>query len=185
MSETAQELSEYEQAKLIPLKNPLLAGVLTWLVPGWGQYYQGRTAKAVLFFLCIVPTFVAGCVLGSSQETGLARNVYFSWRFQDRRLFFIPQACLGIAALPAGFQAMQLNSGSSAPLGSFMAPPKLYPNDNTGVAPTLEVITSKLHFLFELGMYLTVIAGLMNLLAIFDAIDGPLIGVGKKEKTDS
>lgn len=168
-------LSEYDRVKNIDLKNPVIAGVLTWLVPGLGHYYQGRTAKAVLFFLCIVPTFLVGCLLGSSSETGAARNVYYSWRYSDRRLFFIPQACLGMATIPAGLQAMAVNAGSAPPLGRFMAPPQLEVGDRSGVAPTLAEIALHLHFLFELGTYLTVMAGLMNLLAIFDAIDGPLV----------
>jgi hypothetical protein len=166
---------EYESVKQINLKNPLTAGILSWLVPGLGHYYQGRTAKAALFFLCIVPTFIIGCALGSSSEAGIARDVYYSWRLQDQRLFFIPQAFLGMAAIPAGLQAFQLNNGGSPPLGSFMAPPQLRPNDPTGAAPTLDQIAFDLHFFFELGTYLTVIAGLMNLLVIFDAVDGPMV----------
>lgn len=183
-------VSEYDRVKEIDLKNPVLAGVLTWLVPGWGHYYQGRTTKAILFFLCIVPTFVVGCVLGSGFEkddnpTGVARNVYYSWRYQDKRLFFIPQACLGIAAIPAGFQAMQVQSGHPPLLGRFMAPPQLEPGDRTGVPPTLGTITHRLNFLFELGTYLTVIAGLMNLMAIFDAIDGPLVYRQEEKEEDA
>jgi hypothetical protein len=168
-------ISEYEQVKTIDLKNPVIAGVLTWLVPGLGHYYQGRIAKAILFFFCIVPTFWVGCVLGSGADTGFARNVYYSWRFQDKRLFFIPQVCLGMAAIPAGIQAIRINGGHPPLFGSFMAPPQVEEGDPTGVPPTLTEIIRKRHFLFELGTYITVIAGLMNLLVIFDAIDGPLV----------
>jgi hypothetical protein len=168
-------ISEYDQVKTIDLKNPVIAGVLTWLVPGLGHYYQGRLAKAILFFFCIVPTFCVGCVLGSGADTGFARNVYYSWRFQDKRLFFIPQVCLGMAAIPAGIQAIRINSGHPPLFGSFMAPPQVEDGDPTGVPPTLAEIFRKRHFLFELGTYITVIAGLMNLLVIFDAIDGPLV----------
>lgn len=169
------EISEYERVRKIDLKNPIIAGLLTWLLPGLGHFYQGRMLKAVLFFLCIVPTFIVGCALGSSSETGPARNVYFSWRDDDKRWSFIPQTCLGMAAIPAGIQASQVGNGKTPPFGRFMAPPKLYPADRTGVGPTLSFITARLHFLFELGTYITVIAGLMNLLAIFDAMDGPLV----------
>ena len=31
----------------IELRNPFLAAVLSWLVPGLGQIYQGRTFKGV------------------------------------------------------------------------------------------------------------------------------------------
>ena len=171
---TADIVTEYESVQKINLKNPLLAGLLAWLVPGLGHYYQGRFPKAFLFFLCITSMFLVGCYYGSSADVGVARNVYYSWRSQDRRLYFIPQACMGIAAIPAGFQAMQTNAGK-APFGSFMAPPQIEPDDRTGVPPTLTVIMQKLHFYFELGTCLTVIAGLLNLLAVFDAIDGPLV----------
>jgi hypothetical protein len=168
-------ISEYEQVKTINLKNPVIAGILTWLVPGLGHYYQGRIAKAILFFLCIVPTFWIGCVLGSGTDIGFARNVYYSWRLQDQRLFFIPQVCLGMAAIPAGIQAVCINNGHPPLFGRFMVPPQVRDGDPTGVPPTLAEIVRKRHFLFELGTYITVIAGLMNLLVIFDVIDGPLV----------
>jgi hypothetical protein len=174
MPDTVPAPSEYDQVKLIDLKNPLTAGILSWLIPGWGHYYQGRTAKAVLYFLCIVPTFIVGCILGSSRETGVARNVYYSWRYPDRRYWAIPQSCMGIAAIPAGIQALQVRSGQVPLFGRLMAPPELYDGDRTGIEPTLDTIMQKLPY-FELGTYLTMIAALMNLLVIFDAVDGPLV----------
>jgi hypothetical protein len=167
--------SEYDEIKNLDLKNPAFAGVLSWLIPGAGQYYQGRKAKAILFFLCIVPMFITGCVLGSSSETGWARNVYYSWRPEDKRLAFIAQACLGIAAIPAGIQAIQVNSGSPPPFGRFMAPPQTNDYDKMGIPPTTAKIITRLHYFIELGKYLTIVAGLMNLLVIFDAVDGPLV----------
>jgi hypothetical protein len=175
-------VSEYERVRAINLKNPVIAGILTWFIPGLGHYYQGRTMKAILFFFCIVPTFWVGCVLGSGSEIGFARNVYCSWRFQDKRLFFIPQACLGMAAIPAGLQAIQIDPGHQPLFGRFMAPPQIEEGDQTGVPPTLTEIVRKKHFLFELGTYITVIAGLMNLLVIFDAIDGPLVYQPEKKE---
>ncbi|MDR3182140.1 MAG: hypothetical protein LBT89_04325 [Planctomycetaceae bacterium] len=173
-------LPEEELIKNLNLRNPLIAGLLTWLVPGLGHYYQGRTAKAVLFFVCIVPIFLAGCVLGSNGEAGIARNVYCSWRLQDRRYFFIPQAFLGLAAVPAGVQALQLRNGQPPFLGSFMAAGKLALKDRTGAAPTIQKIQQSLPW-FEMGTYLTAIAGLMNLIVLFDAIDGPQLLPKRKE----
>jgi hypothetical protein len=165
----------------INLKNPFLAGFLAWLVPGLGHYYQGRFAKALLFFFCIVPTFLIGCRLGSSAEAGTARNVYWSWRNADQRFWMIPQGCLGLAAVPAGFHAWQIRSGQKPLLGRVMVPPKLYPGDRSGVEPSMETIQQQLP-LFELGTYLTAIAGLMNLLVIFDAADGPMSARRKEKK---
>ena len=175
------ELAEYERVQKIDLKNPALAGFYSWLIPGWGQIYQGRTTKGILFFLCVVPTFVFGCYLGSDAEVGVARNVYYSWRPGNLRIEFLAQACIGSAAIPAGFQAMRLNSGHQPPLGRFMAPPQLERGDRTGVAPTQTDIMKRLHFYYDFGAVLTVIAGLMNLLVIFDAVDGPAV-YRKEEK---
>jgi hypothetical protein len=157
----------------INLRNPYIAGLLAWLVPGLGHFYQKRYHKALIFFFCIVPTFIAGCALASSAEAGTARNVYWSWRSAEWRLWWLAQAPLGLATIPSGIQAWSVNTGQAPPFGRFMAPPKLYRGDKTGIAPLLDELRQKMPH-FELGTYLTVIAGLMNLLVIFDAIDGPI-----------
>ena len=165
----------------IDLRNPYLAGFFAWLVPGLGHYYQRRYHKAFLFFLCIVPTFVAGCALASSSEVGAARNVYWSWRAGDMRFWWLAQAPLGIAAIPSWTQAWQVGSGLPPMFGKMMAPPRRYHGDRTGAAPVLDEIRQKMPH-YELGTYLTVIAGLMNLLVIFDALDGPFAGRRKENK---
>ena len=164
----------------VNIKNPFTAGLLAWIVPGLGHYYQGRYHKAFIFFFCIMSTFIVGCALGSSAEVGIARNVYWSWRHTGVRYWWLAQAPLGLAAVPSMIQACQVNSGQPPTFGRFMAPPKLWHSDRTGVAPVLDEIRQKLP-LFELGTYLTVIAGLMNLLVIFDAIDGPALGRRKED----
>ena len=163
----------------IDIRNPLVAGFLAWLVPGWGHWYQGRYHKALIFFLCIVPMFVAGCALASSHDVGIARNVYWSWRRGDMRFWWLAQAPLGMAAIPSGIQAYLINAGKPPVFRRFMAPPKRDQEDTKGVSPTIDIVRQKLPH-YELASYLTVIACLMNLLAIFDAIDGPFIGRRKE-----
>ena len=175
-----------EELLHIDLRNPLTAGLLAWLVPGLGHYYQKRYHKAIIFFLCIVPTFIAGCALASSSEAGAARNVYWSWRPADMRFWWLAQAPIGVVAVPSWLQAWQINAGQAPPFGRLMAPPKLYHvdrnmTDRSGVAPVIDDIRKKLPH-FELGTYFTVIAGLMNLLVIFDAVDGPFIGRKESRK---
>jgi len=182
MSESKVEPPEHE---LIPidLRNPYIAGFLAWLVPGLGHYYQRRYHKALIFFLCIMPTFLVGCALGSSSETGIARNVYWSWRWSagDMRFWWLAQAPLGIVVIPTCTQAWQINSGQVPMFDRFMAPPQLHPQDRSGIAPVLDEIRRKLPH-YELGTYLVVIASLMNLLVIFDAVDGPFAGRRKEEE---
>lgn len=77
---------EQSADETIDLKEPGLAAFLAWLVPGLGHWYQGRTAKAILYFVCIMGLFGYGVYLSSSNEKcrdstgtiGYGRAVYFS-----------------------------------------------------------------------------------------------------------
>ena len=77
----------------IDLKDPLFAAFLAWLMPGLGHWYQGRRHKAVLFFVCIMGTFIYGLYLGEG------RVVYASMRDNDRRLPYLCQVGVGLPAL--------------------------------------------------------------------------------------
>lgn len=182
MSESIQKIIPGEDGKQINLKNPILAGFLAWLFPGLGHFYQGRKAKAALFAVCILPIFLFGCYLGSDKEYGVARNVYCLWQKDNRRLFFIPQAPLGLAAIPALIQNWQSQDGGKPFWNGAFAPPSVDPKKE----PTLDQIIKKLQGSFEIGTIFTVVAGLMNLLAIFDAVDGPVFpkSDGKKEEEE-
>jgi hypothetical protein len=175
VNETTQENKE---PLVIDLKNPWIVGGLAWLVPGLGHYYQGRLFKAILFAACIIPTFLLGMCLGSSQEIGFARNVYCSWREGDKRWFFIPQFCVGSVAIPAIAQSYLVDDGKTPFWNGAMSPPVLpgySKNRHLQGRPTLDDIILKLGGKFELGTLFTVVAGLMNLLVLFDAIDGPIL----------
>ena len=63
----ATEPSEKPVEEAIDLKDPALAALLAWLVPGLGHWYQGRRAKAVLYFICIMGLFAYGVYLSSSN----------------------------------------------------------------------------------------------------------------------
>lgn len=171
---------ETEDQPSIDLKNPYIAGVLAWLFPGLGHWYQGRKAKAILFTFCILPIFLFGCYLGSDKDYGIARNVYCYMKPDGRRLFFIPQAPLGLAAIPAVIQYWHTQGGNPPLWNGAMAPPSVDGSDG----PTLDDIIKKLQFSFEIGTIFTVVAGLMNLLVIFDAVDGPIYLKKKAPKTE-
>jgi hypothetical protein len=51
----------------VDLKNPLIAGVLAFLIPGAGHWYQGRRFKATIYSICILTLFVWGMILGNWQ----------------------------------------------------------------------------------------------------------------------
>lgn len=79
----------------VPLKNPGLAAVLAFLVPGLGHAYQGRLFKAVLYCVCILGTFFGGMALGDWQP------VYYRMDADHSRFSYFSQVMVGVPALPA------------------------------------------------------------------------------------
>jgi hypothetical protein len=167
---TTANSAESEAVVDIDLRDPWLAAFLAWLIPGLGHFYQRRWAKGVLFFVCILGTFLYGLAIGDGKV------VYASFRPQDRRLQFLCQAGVGLPAMPALVQSMRVRQGKQ-PWGTFMAPPKLGPNGGE-----LHIWQKELHRAFELGTVFTMIAGLLNILAIYDAWGGPVIIETSREK---
>ena len=53
--------------KTIDLKNPILAGVLGFLIPGAGHFYQGRLFKAGIYSFCILGLFFSGMAMADWQ----------------------------------------------------------------------------------------------------------------------
>lgn len=159
----------------VELKNPLVAGFLAWLVPGLGHLYQGRIAKGVLFFACLMSTYAYGCYLGGSRQTGWARVVYLAWHDDDKRLFFLCQVGMGLPSLPAIIQASRVRNGKTPLWNGFMAPPRIGPRrENAPTDLSLDELQRRLHMYFDLGTLYTAIAGLLNVLAIYDAWAGPV-----------
>jgi len=177
---------EQDGEVLIDLKDPILAAFLAWLVPGLGHYYQGRIAKAALFFTCLLGLFFYGLYLGGSSELGWGRVVYASWRTGDKRLPYFCQVGIGLAALPAIVQANRVRNSKAPWWNGFMAPPRVSDNVGDGVdnQPTIHTLHRKLHRYFEFGTVYTMVAGLLNILVIYDAWGGPVISVAGKEEDE-
>jgi TM2 domain-containing membrane protein YozV len=168
----------------VDLKDPALAAFLAWLIPGAGHLYQRRTGKGVLLMVCILGTFLFGLYLGQG------RVVYASMRPDDRRLPYFCQIGVGLPALPALVQAQRVRQGKRPLWGGIMAPPRLDgwidAKDTSGnlVRHPNELARwhYELHSYFELGTVYTMIAGLLNVLAIYDAWAGPMLVVPKQKK---
>ncbi len=84
------------------------------------------------------------------------------------RWAYICQVGVGLAALPALVQAYRAPDG---PAIGLMAPPDLTRGGDGGELGRWNYI---LHRYFELGTVYTMIAGLLNILAIYDAFAGPV-----------
>ena len=181
----------------VELKDPRLAAFLAWLVPGLGHVYQGRTGKGVLFFVCIVGTFLYGLYLGDGRVVYASTADIFSRGFLDRWQY-ICQVGVGLPALPAVVQRDRVRNGK-LPLfndfDKFMRPPKKRANfwskddalNEVRHPDELAMWNHDIGDMFEMGTVYTVIAGLLNLLVICDAYGGPLIllpPVDKKKQPD-
>ncbi|MEO8496759.1 MAG: DUF6677 family protein [Planctomycetota bacterium] len=160
----------------VDLRNPAVAAAWAWVCPGAGHIYQRRYAKGILFMVCILTTWFVGLGLGGGHV------VYASWKKDDYRWQYICQLGVGASALPAIVQSQRTKKGQKPLLDGWMAPPQNVvnyesPNDE------LAQWNLKYHSFFELGTLYTMIAGLLNVLAIYDAYAGPMI-VTTEEDSD-
>jgi hypothetical protein len=177
-----------EPELVIDLKDPRLAAFLAWLVPGLGHLYQGRTGKGLLFFVCIVGTFVYGLYIGGG------RVVYASVPSPLTRWQYFCQIGVGLPALPAVVQRERFKQGNQPLIADVMRPPDMqrgYPSrDDAGNEVSNPNELAQWHHdlgdRFEIGTVFTVIAGLLNVLVIYDAYGGPLVIAPpeKKKKKD-
>jgi hypothetical protein len=137
----------------------------------------------VLFFVCIVGTFLYGLYIGQGRVVYAATTDVFSRRFLDRWQY-ICQVGVGLPALPAYVQTWRAERGRGPLFGdNFMRPPDMsrqYSSEDQSqnVVKHPNELAKWQHDLadsFELGTVFTVIAGLLNILAIYDAHGGPLV----------
>ncbi len=169
-----------------------LAAFLSYLLPGLGQIVQGRVGKGVLYFVCLYGLFFYGLTMGSwknvwlgdySQQADvqiLGRKLPGLLKDLSYRREFAGQFWIGIAAWPAilqyqtteplpkpdepGKEAWQPKPNSI--FGSHMqAPPEA----------ELNKLQRDADKRWDLGWVFTVIAGVLNILVIYDALCGPVV----------
>lgn len=184
----------------VELRDAYWAALLAWLIPGAGHLYQRRFLKAGIFSVTILATYIAGLVIGDGQV------VYSSWRPNDYRWQFGFQAGIGLPAAPAIIQYFSVKDGKdpffanrafliarngqvieevpvgtpgSRAIGPFSPPPGPIPAYDRDV---LAIWHEEMEHRFEIGTLYTVVAGLLNLLVVYDAFAGPFIVADEKDK---
>ena len=166
----------------VRLKNPPLAALLAWLWPGAGHIYQGRIGKGILFMVCILVTYFWGLALGNGHV------VYASMKKPDIRYPYAFQIGVGLPAMPAMLQAMAAKSGKDVLGNKLMAPPGRRRPSDRPPHPVNEQMHDELAtwheigFPFEMGTLYTMVAGLLNMLVIYDAYAGPLFTDPRKKR---
>lgn len=173
----------------IDLKEPWIAAILAWALPGLGHIYQGRTGKGILFFVCILGTFFYGLYMGNSKEVYAA----VPWE-QQYRWQYLCQLGVGLPSTPMLWQRSKALKDSN--YEGFMAPPRrgqFETKDDSGNISRQPSERAKwtldTHPYSEISTVYTVVAGLLNILVICDAAAGPLLisphPDKKKKKDDS
>lgn len=150
---TAKDAPEKDAAQLLREqgKSPELAAFLAWLVPGSGHLYVGQVVKGAVSLVLILGLFLAGLFISKGEVVSLDGE-------RGHPYAFLAQVGVG---LPTGLAV--LHSKGELP-GVAFAPPE-------GKALRDPDYVSRLP-LVDLGLLFTMVAGLLNLLLIHDALRG-------------
>jgi hypothetical protein len=172
-----------------------LAAFLSYLIPGLGQIYQGRIAKGLLFFVCVYTLFFYGLYQGSGtvkvndKAYTVSSNVYLPDTADQNnplslprlaanlynRPQFLGQFWIGIAAWPAVWQYCTYDKNEPEGdklLGTF---------ERTPSQDALNALNTSRDKLIDLGWVYTVIAGVLNIMVIYDALAGPAFPARERE----
>lgn len=170
-----------------------LAGFLSFLVPGLGQIYQGRVAKGLLFFVCLMSLFHLGAAMGNWQNVYIPTEIPGNFA-QNRtrptlkdgllnRWHYPGQFWIGIAAWPAlwQFYEMPLPSAEKFPFWNrYQRAPR--EDDRETEKNNVNRFLVNSDKTPDMGLMYTVIAGVLNILVIYDAFAGPAFPPSKKRK---
>ena len=174
-------------------KYDFLAAFLTYLIPGLGQVVQGRIGKGVLYFVCLYGLFIYGMALGQMKNVWLAdtKNLpkvqtpilggEMNGLFRDLsyRKEFLAQFWIGAFAWPA-----LLQYATTEPLPAMGADEANWKPKPHGLLKTYMQAPSEAELNelqrdgdknWDLGWVFTVVAGVLNILVIYDALAGPLV----------
>lgn len=214
MSNPPSPVDPLENFPKVELRDARLAAFLAWLVPGLGHLYQRRYGKGLLFMIAILGIFGYGMWLGSGRVVYLATvDPIGNFSKFKERWHYLCQIGIGLPALPAVVQTWRVESGRE-PLGQFERPPytsrdvyRIWSNDQTKAAEEDDKIRRShdqtesknpvlhqgelqkwqhdLGFRWEIGTVYTMMAGLLNVLAICDARWGPLFHLPNKRPDDT
>jgi hypothetical protein len=159
----------------LPREPSPIGAILSYLIPGLGQICQGRFGKGLLFMVSLLGMFFLGQAMGSWQNVYLPlpenhrggnKNVVVSLM---NRWHYAGQFWIGVAAWPALYQYFR-DPIPADQANSFWHNFQRMPSE-TAVNEFL-VNSDKIP---DLGWVYTVIAGMLNILVIYDAYAGPAI----------
>jgi hypothetical protein len=156
-----------------------LAALLSFVIPGLGQVYQGRIGKGLLFFLGLYTLFFYGMWMGQWRNVWLpdasklpdvellGQKLEGTPKALSYRPQYAGQFWIGIAGWPAAMQYANYDPDKKAGpvFGTFQRAP---------TEEELNALQRDGNKRWDLGWVYTVIAGVLNLLVIYDALAGPM-----------
>jgi TM2 domain-containing membrane protein YozV len=172
-----------QPAPAVTLKLDPLAAVLSYLVPGLGQIYQGRVGKGLLFLVCLNVLFFYGMYLGRWSNVFLGDTAHQAKAWNLPRLannlynrpHFAGQFWMGVVVWPAIYHynndPPEQERGPIATWGDFWRKFQAAPTEKD-----LNDLQRDSDKRWDLGWVYTVIAGVLNVLVIYDALAGPAFG---------
>lgn len=183
----------------VELGNRYLAALYAWLLPGAGHFYQGRYAKGMLFSVTILTLYFVGFWLGDGRVVYASfKTNDVRWQFFVQCLVGTPTFPAVVQAVATGKDAPPLwirnyrypptqgdyaafsriddpadvqRLGAAAIPDGFMAAP--YGEVTLSDPDVLSAWHAELGHLFDIATLYTFVAGLLNLLVIYDAFAGP------------
>lgn len=162
---------------------PLIAGLLAWLIPGAGHLYLRRTARGLILFVCINGLFWTGIAIGGVFTVDPPREKWW----------FSAQMCTGVSALGAWYRQNLERRRIAHDSGLEMTPPpdrewddkeRVLKDTSGKVALWQQAWMNAEHAVGYSLVYpaeivsraYSGVAGMLNVLCIFDAIMLALLG---------
>jgi TM2 domain-containing membrane protein YozV len=198
-SRAASEMSTSMIPPVAPPAKPVTAyrldpaaAFLSYVVPGLGQIAQGRVGKGLLFLVSLYALFAYGMFLGRWSNVFLADTAGQNPPFPTlprlvnnlyNRPHFAGQFWIGAAAWPAIWhywhQDPNKDRGTIDNRKDFFARFEMAPSERE-----LNELQRDGDKHWDLGWVYTVIAGVLNVLVIYDALAGPAFGSGTAKSTE-
>lgn len=155
----------------VPSHQRNTAALLAWLLPGAGHLYLGRRFKGISYALIVSLLYLAGLVMSRGEAVALHEE-------DGHRYAFLAQ--VGVGSLSAGAAIYthwpELKSGFDSELSLSLA------NDRRFVRDRDPAHIATLPWI-DTGLLYTMVAGLLNVLIIFEAWTGGQ-GVLREDQED-
>jgi len=154
---------------------PFVAGILAWIMPGAGHVYLGRTVRGVILCVCINGLFWAGVAVGG----------VFTVEPRGERWWFIAQMFTGASGTTAWYRQKNAHHDALAKAE------KLIEDSGESMgqreAYTRILVANKLALSYPsdtVARAYSGVAGMLNLMCIFDAFMLAAIGAGGEPEPD-